>query len=211
MDIFARSIAKIRAWQVRAVFFLGNPQPQAYNKNLMKINTFAAADKQTQILELLKYGTVMAFVDSRRAGVIVPDYLKGDYQLRLNFDYAFDIDDFRVLPDRLEASLSFNHKNFFCVIPFDAVYLILNNSIQRAALFVESVPTEMMDILTATGEQEQAKPSRLKSVAPETGGQRAEALPQQASATAPESSSAAPQPDAAKDKAKKRGHLRVVK
>ena len=172
----------------------------------MKINTFTAAEKQPQMLELLKYGTVMTFVDSRLPGVIIPDYLKSDYQLRLNFDYAFDIDDFRVLPDRVEASLSFNQRNFFCVIPFDAVYLILNNSIQRAGLFVESVPAEMLDILTATGKQEQSKPDRLKSVAPETSSNRVDSLP----ATA-HSSDVAVESDAPKDKTKKRNHLRIVK
>lgn len=172
----------------------------------MKINTFTASEKQPQMLELLKYGTVMTFVDSRRPGVIIPDYLKGDYQLRLNFDYAFDIDDFRVLPDRIEASLSFNQRNFFCVIPFDAVYLILNNSIQRAGLFVESVPAEMMDILTATGEQEQVKSDRLKSVAPETNSKRAETPP--ATLRSPDTATESNTP---KDKVKKRSHLRIVK
>lgn len=172
----------------------------------MKIDTFIASEKQPQMLELLKYGTVMVFVDSRRPGVMVPDYLKSDYQLRLNFDYAFDIDDFRVLPDRVEASLSFNQRNFFCVIPFDAVYLILNNSIQRSALFVESIPAEMMDILAATGEQEKTKPEYLKSVVPESSLKNAEAHP--ATAHTPNIAS---ESDVPKEKPKKRNHLRVVK
>src|SRR3989338_313521 len=102
----------------------------------MKIETFQDSEKQSQILKLLQFGTVMVFIDSRSDAVIVTDHLKGDYQLRLNFDYAYEVDDFRVLPDRIEASLSFNHKNFFCVIPFNAVYLMVSHTIHHGVLFV---------------------------------------------------------------------------
>ncbi len=111
----------------------------------MKIDTSHNNEKQSQILRLLQFGTVMVFVDSRHPKVIVPDGLKGDFQLRLNFDYAYDIPDFRVLTDRLEASLSFDHRDFFCVLPFDAIYLIVAHSIQHGILFPTSIPNEMLE------------------------------------------------------------------
>lgn len=127
---------------------LGNMRVDVYNGLRMKIQTHPVSDKQHMALEYLKFGTIMVFVDSRHEGVIVPEYLKNDYQLRLNFDYAFEIDDFQILKDRFEASLSFNRKNFFCVVPMDAVYLILNHATERGALFVESVPSEMLSLFT---------------------------------------------------------------
>lgn len=110
----------------------------------MKIEAFADAQKQEQMFKLLQFGTVMIFIDSRHSGVTVPEHLKNDHQLRLNFDYAYEIDDFRILPDRLEASLSFNKKNFFCVVPLSAVYLMICHGIQYGAVFADSVPSEML-------------------------------------------------------------------
>jgi len=111
----------------------------------MKIETHSDSEKQAQMLKLLQFGTVMVFVDSRNQDVLVPDHLKSDYQLRLNFDYAYEVDDFRVLPDRLEASLSFNRRNHFCVIPFNSIYLLVSHTIQHGVLFTQSVPIEMLE------------------------------------------------------------------
>lgn len=111
----------------------------------MKIEAHDKSKKEEEMLRLLKFGTVMVFVDSRHGDVAVPEQFKNDFQLRLNFDYAFEIDDFQVLPDRIEGSLSFNRKNFFCIIPFDAIYLMLNHFTRQGSLFVESVPSEMLD------------------------------------------------------------------
>lgn len=121
----------------------------------MKIETHADSEKQAQMLKLLQYGTVMVFVDSRGQAVMVPEHIKTDYQLRLNFDYAYEVDDFRVLPDRLEASLSFNHKNFFCVIPFSSVYLLVSHTIQHGVLFTQSVPIEMLEYFASEAQMEQ--------------------------------------------------------
>ena len=111
----------------------------------MQIQVFEPKDKQKQVLELLKFDTIMVFIDARNENVKVPESLKAQFDLRLNFDYEFGINDFRVLPDRIEASLSFAEGEFFCVIPFEAVYLILCQAVNRGCLFVETVPNEMLD------------------------------------------------------------------
>ena len=129
---------------------------------VMKIETHTDSEKQAQILKLLQFGTVMVFVDSRQAGVIVPEYLKGDYQLRLNFDYAYEVDDFRILPDRLEASLSFNRKNHFCVVPYNAVYLMISHSIQHGILFTQSIPMEMLEYF-ATEARKEGQTAQVKN------------------------------------------------
>lgn len=162
----------------------------------MKLETFSDEDKQAQMLQLLQFGTVMVFVDSRNEGVIVPDHLKDDYQLRLNFDYAFEIGDFRVLPDRLEASLSFNKKDFFCIIPFDAIYLMVNHYIQRGSLFVMSVPTEMLEVFAnVNAAEETIEKPQLKPIA----GQAEEKNEDGEDSSPPQKTP------------RKRGHLRVVK
>ena len=135
----------------------------------MKIETYDDSKKQDELLRLLKFGTVMIFIDSRQKEVLVPEHLKGDFQLRLNFDYSYEIDDFQILPDRLEASLSFNKKNFFCVIPFGAVYLVLNNFIKQGSLFVESIPIEMLTTFADISQkimEEPKKPSPFKVISP---------------------------------------------
>lgn len=121
----------------------------------MKIETHVDSEKQAQMLKLLQFGTVMVFVDSRQRDVIVPEHLKNDHQLRLNFDYAYEVDDFRVLPDRVEASLSFNRRNFFCVIPFNAIYLLVSHTIQHGVLFTQSVPVEMLEYFASEAQKQE--------------------------------------------------------
>ncbi|MBF0104371.1 MAG: hypothetical protein HQM16_03480 [Deltaproteobacteria bacterium] len=175
----------------------------------MKIETQPDSQKQTQILKLLQFGTVMVFVDSRRKEVMVPDHLKDDYQLRLNFDYAYEVDDFRILTDRMEASLSFNHKDFFCVIPLEAVYLVVNHSIKHGVLFTQSVPVEMLEYFAAEAQREEEKLKGKKHThglcvinneGKDTGS--AGASVKKAVGSSGEGGKSAP---------RKRGHLRVVK
>lgn len=184
----------------------------------MKITTHLSKEKQSQMIELLKYGTVMVFIDSRHPDVLVPDQHKNDYQLRLNFDYDFQIDDFRVLPDRLEASLSFNQQDFFCVVPFTAVYLMVNHEIQRGSLFVDSVPVEMLELF-ATSEQAQQEEQkqqvqpvvRLHSIDTESN------LQKDSSKNVPKLTEQKDKPkkESSKkektNKTKQRSHLRVIK
>ncbi len=164
----------------------------------MKIETFQDSEKQSQILKLLQFGTVMVFIDSRSDAVIVPDHLKGDYQLRLNFDYAYEVDDFRVLPDRIEASLSFNHKNFFCVIPFNAVYLMVSHTIHHGVLFVQSIPAEMLEYFAAEAKKEEVEVKQVKN------GPALNVISNVGNAQTAVDKSIEKKP-------RKRGHLRVVK
>lgn len=163
----------------------------------MKIETSQDSEKQSQMLKLLQFSTVMIFVDSRRASVVVPDHLKGDYQLRLNFDYAYEVDDFRVLPDRLEASLSFNHRNFFCVIPFEAIYLMVSHTIHHGVLFVQSIPVEMLEYFAAEAKKEDIQVKKVKN------GPALNVISNAGSTQTVETT--------AERKPRKRAHLRVVK
>ena len=97
----------------------------------------------------------MLFIDSRHKGVSVPENLKNDFQLRLNYDYSYQIADFQVFGDRVEASLSFNHRNYFCVVPFEAVYLMVSHTSQHAVLFLHSVPVEMLDYFSKEAKKQE--------------------------------------------------------
>ncbi len=161
----------------------------------MKILPFIESEKQVQMLEQLKLGTVMVFLDTRKPGVTVPDQFRTDFQLRLNFDYAFEIEDFKVLPDHIEASLSFNRQKCFCVVPFSAVYLMVSHSAQIGALFPESIPKEMLNFFNNS----EPVPSKTQSLSLVNQGLAAIAKDEL--------------PPAVKSEAlqKKRPHLRVVK
>ncbi|MBI4411429.1 MAG: hypothetical protein HY541_02970 [Deltaproteobacteria bacterium] len=100
--------------------------------------------KKIQFERLLKSGTVTVMLDSRQGGVQVPSRHMGNPQLALNFDYMYNIPDFKILDDRLEATLEFGPMNFFCVIPFSAVYSLRPLSGDEMVVFPESVPKDLV-------------------------------------------------------------------
>lgn len=110
----------------------------------MQIEIFEPSQKKTQLLELLKFDTVMVFLDARHPDVLVPPAFKTQFDLRLNFDYEFEIHDFKVLDEHIEATLAFGEGDFFCRIPFDAVYLMVCQAVSRGCLFPPNVPVEML-------------------------------------------------------------------
>lgn len=109
----------------------------------MKIIRSISSEKRAQFERLLAKGTVMAFVDARKGGVCVPPQHMGNPQLPLNFDYAFQIPDFRILNHRIEVSLSFNKKDFFCIIPFHSIYAFTSRFTGEIVVFPDSVPKEI--------------------------------------------------------------------
>lgn len=171
----------------------------------MQIQTSPDSHKQAEMLKLLQKGTVMLFVDSRHKDVLVPPHLKDDFQLRLNYDYAYQIHDFQVFADRVEASLSFNQRNSFCVVPFEAVYLMVSHATQQAVLFLHSAPVEMLDYFSKEAKKQEKGHEvrqRLASVKMVRGGDRG-----QGSGSSEEKKKI----DKTKKVSKKKGHLRVVK
>lgn len=109
----------------------------------MKVIEASSIDKRAHLERLLEAGTVMVFIDSRLESVQVPEHHKGSAQLPLNLDYAFQIPDFQIFDDRIEASLSFNRKRQFCVLPFEAIYAIRSDVAGEVAFFLEDVPADL--------------------------------------------------------------------
>lgn len=118
----------------------------------MRVVESSKGEKRAHLDRLLEKGTVMVIVDARMQGVRVPPVHKENAKLPLNLDYAFRIPDFRVFDDRVEASLSFNMKNFFCVLPLDSIYIMNSCSNGETVIFPEDIPrdllSEMADSLT---------------------------------------------------------------
>lgn len=122
-------------------------------------------DKKPQLERLLQNGTVMLFIDSRRKGVQVPEDFMNYPQLALNFDYAFQIPDFRILEGRIEATLEFfGNMNFSCVIPWDAVYAMKSETIHETVFFPEDIPTDLavQQPPSTVDTSKEKKPTKLK-------------------------------------------------
>lgn len=110
----------------------------------MKWLSAPKGDKKNHLERLLGHGTVMIFLDARKEEVSVPNQHKANPQLALNFDYAFQIPDFKISESRIEATLEFYPLYFFCIIPLDSVYGMRCDSLDEMILFPESVPPEMI-------------------------------------------------------------------
>lgn len=96
--------------------------------------------KKNHLERLMTLGGIMIFVDTRKKDVQVPTQHLGNPQLPLNLDYAFQIPDFKILEDRIEATLSFNRTDFLCVIPMPAIYVIRSHVLPEIIVFPEDVP-----------------------------------------------------------------------
>ncbi|EKD42723.1 MAG: hypothetical protein ACD_73C00041G0003 [uncultured bacterium] len=109
----------------------------------MKLLEGKSSEKKQNLEKLLDFGTVMVFVDTRKSGVELPAQHKGNPQLPLNLDYAFQIPDFKVFDDRVEASLSFNRQRYFCIIPLSAIYAISSKITTEAIVYAEDLPKDI--------------------------------------------------------------------
>lgn len=99
--------------------------------------------KMKAMLAMLEKGTVMLTIDARVEGVTVPPVHATTIGLNLNFDYEFAIPDFMVEEEGVSASLSFGGRNFWCRIPWDAVYGMRSHSDDQLMIFPTSFPAEL--------------------------------------------------------------------
>lgn len=79
--------------------------------------------------------------------VIIPPHLKEDVSQVLNFSHKFYIPDFECNDEAIQASLSFGGKDFFCSIPWDAVYTISCDKTQHAFHWLRGLPPEHMNLI----------------------------------------------------------------
>lgn len=111
----------------------------------MKLIQASKQDKKNQIERLLQHGTVMFYIDTRVSGVSVPSHFMDNSQLALNFDYAYRIPDFKVLDDRVEATLEFGPLYFFCILPMNSIYTLRSDLQGEMVVFPEDMPQDLFN------------------------------------------------------------------
>lgn len=85
--------------------------------------------------KLIELGMVMITLDSRFAGVDVPEKLRGIAELRLNFSHRFGIEDFAYDERGVRGSLSFDGVPYYCVIPWPAAFALYSHSDGKIFVF----------------------------------------------------------------------------
>ncbi|HEX4384205.1 MAG TPA: ClpXP protease specificity-enhancing factor SspB [Myxococcales bacterium] len=159
-------------------------------------------EKKQTLLAFLSRGVAMVHLDARQAGVSVPEHLKSDPHLRLNFSYRYGLPDFDIGDDTITATLSFGGRPFYCVLPWDAVFAVTSSGTAEGQVWPEDLPTDAARAFEA----EQPKPRpQLVAVGEEKGrssrrNRAAEPAQQQR-----------PSPDDPPEGPKPGGHLRLVR
>jgi hypothetical protein len=88
----------------------------------------------------LQGGIATVYLDPRIPGVRVPEKLKGQELLVLNYSYRYHIADFNFDEKCIVASLSFSGYPYQCVVPWDAVMGIGNKAEDVFYSFVQQMP-----------------------------------------------------------------------
>jgi len=153
----------------------------------MNSGSMAQLDKRETFLNLLGEGWVSICLDARANGVELPDHLRAEPRLILQYglNMPVPIVDLEITGEGIRATLSFNRTPHNTFVPWQAVYVIMpTDSGKPAILFAEDVPPELRATLTAEAAddnpQEKPRPRRRKA-----GGKAKEEEPESAQA-APE-------------------------
>lgn len=95
------------------------------------------------VSQWLSLGFVLITLDARRDGVVVPDYMRSDYNLTLRFGYDLKppIFDLTLDADSIRGTLSFHQTSFHCTIPWTAVYQVTLGD--NGAFFPSLAPPEL--------------------------------------------------------------------
>ena len=105
--------------------------------------------KQQAFLALLREGWTSLHLDARRPGVVVPQQLRSEPHLVLQYghDLPIPIPDLEVDEYGVRATLSFSRAAHRTVVPWSAVYVVACDDGQRM-LYSEDVPPDVT-VITA--------------------------------------------------------------
>jgi stringent starvation protein B len=100
--------------------------------------------KQQAFLALLREGWTSLHLDARRPGVVVPDALKREPHLVLQYghDLPIPIPDLEIDDYGVRATLSFSRTAHRTVVPWSAVYVVACDD-GRGILYSEDVPQDV--------------------------------------------------------------------
>ena len=177
-------------------------------------------EKQSCLRNLADQGVVMVHLDARRPGVRVPDYLKTQEWLRLNFNHVKGRADLVVNDWGVRETLRFNGSWFPVSVPWSAIFAVsLPDQDTQPTIFAEDLPEEMVEAALARLQSEGEQLDGKDDPAPPKAIRRERRVPQtRRRASPPPEPMAEPAPpppgDTADDPAHReirRGHLRLVK
>ena len=88
--------------------------------------------KRKMFEEMLESGIVSVSFDPRESGVQIPERFTQNASLILNFSYGFQIHDFRFNDQMVSATLMFPEGQYFCVVPWTAVFALHSEELQKS-------------------------------------------------------------------------------
>lgn len=100
--------------------------------------------KKDVMLELLKDAWVYVVLDPRKEGVILPDHLRSQPRLVLQYGYnmPMPIHDLTIDDEGIKATLSFQRTPYATLIPWSAVFA-MHDGEKRGLVWEEDVPKDM--------------------------------------------------------------------
>jgi hypothetical protein len=125
----------------------------------------AQPSKREVMQALLERAEARVHLDARRDGVMLPDRLRGDGHVRLDYGYGFQppIPDLVIDDDGIHATLSFNRVPFRTFVPWTAIYLIADFD-GNGAVWQEDIPADLLDVAEPPsgppGEPDPPKPGK---------------------------------------------------
>ena len=114
--------------------------------------------KQQAFLALLREGWTSLHLDARRAGVVVPEALRREPHLVLQYghDLPIPIPDLEIDDYGVRATLSFSRTAHLTVVPWSAVYVVACDD-GRGILYSEDVPQDVA-VIAARSTSDAAPP-----------------------------------------------------
>lgn len=102
-------------------------------------------DKQTVMLELLKEAWVYVHIDPRREGVVLPEFLREEPRVVLQYGYNMPVPIYDLTVDErgIGATLSFRRVAQPTFIPWSAVFALTDGE-KHGMVWEEDIPHELL-------------------------------------------------------------------
>ena len=120
-----------------------------------------AAEKRVKVVELLTDGVTQIHLDPRKAGMGLPEHLKGDTVVVLNLSWRFDGSEMDITDDAVSATLSFGGKPLRVVVPWASVFAATNKRTGNGHLWQDDAPAGVVALSVPAPK---ARPRHLRLV-----------------------------------------------
>lgn len=127
---------------------------------MSRLPTLTERKKRIQVEQELQKGKVLVHLDPRNPDVDVPDNLREQPVLALNFSHQFPFANIEIGPVFLSASLSFGGERYHCKVPYSSIFCLTQTTSRKQHWFADSLPNELQTWLNSA---EAAKPDQPES------------------------------------------------